>query len=403
VKDALARPTGAGPALRLATIGSLRWSFALGGIVAIAAGLCVTTEFLAAHLSADGEITEVAYAHALRLLVVGCGLGAVVVAARARAETLQNSALAITTLATACLLLEGGLRLAERMRTGSGRVAVGLRPSAVPDLVYENTPGFEEDGERKFNSLGMRDDERVFSAAVPKIVVVGDSIEAWRALPVDALYPRLLQASLTARGTPFDVVNLGVTGYSLHQKVAMLRHRGLAWRPRLVVVGYCLNDPIPASEILNHFAGREPQRPWRIVELVSQGLRSALGHFGIDFYTEIHRPDGAAWHGVVADLEDLGGIARDNHVPVVLLIFPLMAQTAVEYPWGAIHDRVARAARADGLVVVDLLARFEAAGFANVREDTVHPGAQGHRIAAEALVAEIAARGLLPAGDGEAR
>ena len=403
MKGAIARPAGARPGFGLAAIGPVRWSFALGGAVAIAAGLFVTTEFVAAHLSSDGDITEVAYVHALRLVAVGCGVGALVAAARARAETLQNWALALVALATACLLLEGGLRLAERISAGSRAVAVGLRASAVPDLVYENTPGFEEDGERKFNSLGMRDDERAFSDAVAKIVVVGDSIESWRALPVGAMYPRLLETVLGTRGTPVEVVNLGVTGYSLHQKVAMLRHRGLAWHPRLVVVGYCLNDPIPATEIVNHFAGREPRRPWRSVELVSQGIRSAFGRFGIDFYNEIHRPDGAAWRGVVADLEDLGAIARQVRVPVVVLIFPLMAETPVDYPWRAVHQRVGQVARDNGLVVVDVLAPFAAAGFANVREDTVHPGARGHRIAAEALVAEITTRGLLPAGDGEAR
>jgi hypothetical protein len=403
MKGAFARATSARPALGVATIGVLRWGFAIGGIVAIAVGLFVTTELLAAQLSSDGEITELAYVHGLRLLVVGCGLGAVVAAARARAETLQNSALAIAALTITCLLLEGGLRIGELIGAQSARVAVGLTRSEVPELIYENTPGFEEDGDRKFNSLGMRDDERVPSAAVPKIVVVGDSIEAWRALPVDALYPRRLEASLAARGTTVEVLNLGVTGYSLHQKVAMLRHRGLTWRPRLIVAGYCLNDPIPASELVNYFAGREPQRPWRVVEILSQGVRSVLGRFGIDFYTEIHRADGAPWRGVVADLADLGAIAREQHVPVVLLVFPLMADTAVDYPWRAIHDRVGRVARDDGLVVVDLLAPFEAAGLANVRADGVHPGAQGHRIAAETLVAEIAARGLLTAGDEEAR
>lgn len=39
-----------------------------------------------------------------------------------------------------------------------------------------------------------------------------------------------------------DVVNLGVTGYSTDQELLLLRERGLAWRPDLVILYLCAND-----------------------------------------------------------------------------------------------------------------------------------------------------------------
>ncbi|HZS90120.1 MAG TPA: hypothetical protein VFE42_21810, partial [Chloroflexota bacterium] len=83
------------------------------------------------------------------------------------------------------------------------------------------------------------------------------------------------------------------------------------------------------------------------------------------------------------------------HVPVVLIIFPLMEDTRVAYPWLDIHRRVGAAAREQGLHVIDLLPAYRAAGFANVHTDSVHPNALGHRLAAEALFQLLARDRLL--------
>lgn len=364
----------------------------LPGLVALALGTLVPDQTYARYLWPSGHITEVVYLTALRAMLGVAGAAWIVFGALASRQSLVNAAVTIVATLVVVSGLEIGLRLKNSLASVGGPTKpTGLRASPYPGLVYENTPNFHEFGEQKFNSLGLRDDERPLDPTRPKIVVVGDSIEAWRPLPATALYPRVLEA-LLAHEYPrenYQVVNLGVTGYSIHQKMLMLRYRGLPLHPRLIVVGYCLNDPFPAWELVRYFSDAEgrkgPVIHSELLFLVNERLRALLHSYGMDFYQAGHRRGSDSWVGVKHDLRALGEIERAEQVPVVLIIFPLMEDTRVAYPWLDIHRRVGAAARERGLHVIDLLPAYRAAGFANVRTDSVHPNALGHRIAAEAL------------------
>ena len=383
---------------RLPALLGLRAIVLLMGLGLLVFGALANEAWLAAHLAPNGHITEVAYVYVLRGLAVGIGGLLAILALLTSARTLQNGVLMMTVLGLAWGGLEASLRLVDWFTAAKHPDSpTGLQASAYPELFYENTPNFHEDGEQKFNSLGMRDDERVFSADRPTIVVVGDSIEAWRAVPIAELYPRRLESLLhTQPGTAdMQVLNLGVTGYSLHQKRLMLQYRGLAWQPKLAIVGYCLNDPIPAWELVNYFTNKPHRKFWRSIDFLNDRVRSLLHPYGLDFYHEVHRPDTPPWDALVEDFHTLGQLVIQQHVKVLLVIFPLMVDTPVAYPWLDIHRRVTEVATQNGIEVIDLLARYQAAGFANVRDDTVHPNAVGHRIAAEALYTAITERHLL--------
>jgi len=370
----------------------------LAGLGLILVGALANEAWLAAHLAPSGHITEVAYAYALRALAVGIGGGFAILALATSIRTLQNCLLMIAGLGVALGGFEITLRLVDSFASAPRPDApTGLQASAYPGLFYENTPNCREDGEQKFNSLGMRDDERVFSAERTTIVVVGDSIEAWRAVPIAELYPRRLEALLNTQHNTAEaqVLNLGVTGYSLQQKRLMLQYHGLAWQPKLAVVGYCLNDPIPAWELINYFTNKPRRQLWKSVDFLNARVRSLLHPYGLDFYHETHRPGTETWNALVEDFYKLGQLATQHDLKVILVIFPLMIDTPVEYPWLDIHRRVTEVATQNGIEVIDLLARYRAAGFPNVRADTVHPNTVGHRLAAEALYSAIMQRHLL--------
>ncbi len=376
----------------------LRAIFMLAGLGLIVGGALAKEVWLAAHLAPHGHITEVAYVYVLRALAVGIGSGCAILALATSIRTLQNCLLMIAGLGVALGGFEATLRLVDWFASAHPDNPTGLQASAYPDLFYENAPNFREDGEQKFNSLGMRDDERVFSAERTTIVVVGDSIEAWRAVPIAELYPRRLESLLhTQHNTAgVQVLNLGVTGYSLHQKRLMLQYRGLAWQPKLAVVGYCLNDPIPAWELINYFTNKPRRKLWKSVDFLNARVRSWLHPYGLDFYHEGHRPGTQTWNELVEDFHTLGQLATQQNVKVILVIFPLMVDTPVAYPWLDVHRRVTEVARQNGIEVIDLLASYRSAGFSQVRADTVHPNTIGHRLAAEALYSAITERHLLP-------
>ncbi|HLK10804.1 MAG TPA: GDSL-type esterase/lipase family protein [Candidatus Binatia bacterium] len=380
----------------------MRLCFLLPGLVALVLGTLIPSQAYARYLWPSGHITEVVYLTVLRSILTVAGTAWLVFGALAGRQSLLNITVMGVAIFAVVGSLETGLRIKNALtdETGPGK-PTGLRASPYPGLIYENTPLFHEFGEQKFNSLGLRDDERPLDPTRPKIVVVGDSIEAWRPLPAAALYPRVFE-KLLDREYPaqnYQVVNLGVTGYSIHQKMLMLRYRGLPLNPRLIVVGYCLNDPFPAWELVRFFSdeagAKQPVVHSELLSLVNERLKALLHSYGMDFYQAGHRRGSDSWMGVKHDIRALGEIGRERRVPIVLMIFPLMEDTRIAYPWIDIHRRVAAAARSQGLKVIDLLPAYRAAGFDKVRTDSVHPDALGHRLAGEALLQLVVHNRLL--------
>lgn len=370
---------------------TLRLGFALAAAAAIVAGIGAPNDFISRVFAPDGEITELFYVHVLRAGLVFGGIVLALAAARASRGVLKRVLLLAVAVSVTLAGLEVALRAVERF-SGDGRsretTPHGIRPSQYPDLLWENSPNFVLDGGLKFNSMGLRDDERQYDRSRPTIVVVGDSIESWLDLPPAELYPRRLETMLNDEPgrIPAQALNFGVFGYSLHQKLLTLKYRGLEWAPREVIVGYCLNDPIPSSEFEAYFRHRpKPLVELRSLTLLNDRVRMVMHGVGRDFHTEIHDPESASWAGVVADLNELGALANEHDFKAILLIFPLLYDTSVAYPWIDIHRRVTEAAKKAGITVVDLLDSYEKEGIAHLRADPIHPNRRGHEIAAERL------------------
>lgn len=88
-------------------------------------------------------------------------------------------------------------------------------------------------------------------AADPRtpIVVFGDSISAGFGLDAGQSFPDLLQKDLDARGLPYRVINMGVSGDTTQDGLARLS-MGLAERPKIVILELGGNDGlrgIPSS------------------------------------------------------------------------------------------------------------------------------------------------------------
>lgn len=154
----------------------------------------------------------------------------------------------LTTLIT-CLLLEVSLRIVgynplKQMLTGSEKV---LRKSTVPDMDYEGIPnaeGYLWNTDIKINSLGFRDREYEINKenGTYRVIVLGDSITFGNLIRLKDIYTEKLEDAFIKKDKKVEVLNLGITGYDTMEEVSALEHKGLAFRPDTVVVGYCLND-----------------------------------------------------------------------------------------------------------------------------------------------------------------
>jgi hypothetical protein len=126
------------------------------------------------------------------------------------------------------------------------------------DLIYSLRPSFHavyparallpgRDGtyevntnERGFRTPAFRNEK---ARGVFRILCMGDSSTFGLQVGDDEAYPQLLGREL-ARAYPgkFEVINLGVPGYSSRQGIELLRRQGLGFAPDLVTFAFGTND-----------------------------------------------------------------------------------------------------------------------------------------------------------------
>ena len=121
---------------------------------------------------------------------------------------------------------------------------------ADPRYLWRLTPGFSissPDGSTTtVSELGLRDTfvSRAKAANEVRILTTGDSSVYGWGVPAGRTFQELLEDRLgkTWPGTRFEVVNLGVPGYSTVQSSRLLDDVGWAMEPDLVIVGNIFSD-----------------------------------------------------------------------------------------------------------------------------------------------------------------
>jgi hypothetical protein len=187
-------------------------------------------------------------------------------------------------LAVLLLVAEGGLRVLGIHFPAIGRVA-GDRAlwRYHPMLGWDNRPGAvgrsflggPDAGDVRIDSLGLRGPERATRkpAGVRRVLVFGDSF----VFGVGVDEPHLLTSELqrlldrTAPGR-YEVLNLGVSGYSTDQQYLLLQERGLALGPDIAVLVACDND---FAANLEDFAYGHYYKPYFVSE---ESGKLRLGH-----------------------------------------------------------------------------------------------------------------------------
>jgi lysophospholipase L1-like esterase len=243
-------------------------------------------------------------------------------------------------------------------------------------------------------------------AGTKRIVVIGDSIAEGAQVANDELvFARQIETRLRRAGVSVDVVNLGVVAYTTLQEVELLKKRGLQYRPDLVIVSYCLNDPQgyyfwAIDPLLKKTAGVSEDALLGGDEIKAALYESALFRFvlyralrppapslrGIQFS---HYPQGDS---VPRAFDELARLSREGNFKVVVVIFPMFAHedpSFATYTHAAEHASAAKLAAMHGFATIDLLDAFrtcqEKAG-RTLAADVFHPTDDGHTCATDAIV-----------------
>lgn len=343
-------------------------------------------------------------------------------------------------LVIGALLVELTLRLAPAGVTQDLRSLHELRPDA--DWLYGLRPGAiaEPEGGPRYviNSEGFRDRPRQVakSPGRQRIVIVGDSLTFGWGVEGEETFASRLEASLVAAGSEggIEVLNLGVGGYNPYTEAALLRDRGLAYEPDLVLAQFCINDLAdPTIHFDSHARTRLGTLPDAVFPDATRrthdvGGRSVLENVCLAsrLCQRIHDswlartqakmdaptryagaqvpddPEGPEWKWLTERYREMAAAAERAGAEFALLIFPHHAQLA-EPTADATHLRLKRLAAEEGWVAIDLLPPFRRAQARGERVllDFWHPSSAGHALASREIERGLACAGLLPGLDAD--
>jgi hypothetical protein len=300
--------------------------------------------------------------------------------------------------------------------------------SADPALVYEPRPGAVVPmpyGAAGFNGAGMRDDDEHDLARDERlrVALVGDSIVWGEGVALRDSLPQTVERALGGAARA-EVLPFGVSGYDTAQEAAWYQRAVRPYRPRVVVLVYCLNDAMIASGPYNRFATPAEQArkdaqdalldrlaPVRAETLdtrAAEDERAASfrllsrarwwwkkrGYDESPEYTDeillSHAQSDQAAR-VREALAALGAMVRADGAQGLLFISPVL-RSWNRYHWRGVHAQVAEWGRAAGFAVFDPLdawLRTETPEGLRLVDDSLHYGVAGNSRFGRYLAARI--------------
>jgi lysophospholipase L1-like esterase len=308
----------------------------------------------------------------------------------------------------------------------------------VPDPVLPHRPrpgsvieGRSRSGEFDFhyahNALGYRDREHSFEKppGTFRILGLGDSFTYGAGAAADATFLARLERALNERpgGHPrVEVVNAGIPSFFPEAERLLLEHEGLRFAPDLVVVGFVPNDVIdtyrglkairvlPNGYIVTNYGAQLLERlgpvPLLAYErshaariairaLLARTLENERPVRGDDVYRPggYHEDD---WLEVLRQYDRMAARAREHGAGLAVVHLPAQG------PWDERHaypaERLAAWAAGAGASFVDTLPALRRHPHPESLYWALdgHPTDAGHAVMADALLAGLTERGLVP-------
>ena len=343
-------------------------------------------------------------------------------------KKLINLLLLLITTISALLVVEMIIRVFDIGPQISSVFNQHYKLSKNQSLRYELKPNLK-DKELQINSHGMRNKES--SIEKPKgtyrIAIIGDSIAFGLGVKRDQTFSskleRLLNKYFSPPGVSFEVLNFGVTGYSVTQIMENVRVRTLKFDPDLLIYAYCLNDPQEYSlemenlladmtqarkdywdklsmknqQVLSHSrtflliqylirSKLEPKKPRPI--LTDDPQFEALDNDKyVNYYSNLHESEGT-WSSVIKAAEYLNSVSKAYQIPIFVVIFPLLNDLD-DYPLCPVHEKLSSEFQTRSIDVLDLLelfSLFEKRKKGEIALDALHPTEKGHSYTAVSIL-----------------
>jgi len=271
------------------------------------------------------------------------------------------------------------------------------RAEFLPDALLFWRPAADHPG-LGTNSRGFRTPEFPARkpAALQRVICLGDSCTWGYGVHADQAYPRVLQELLNRhpRSRVWEVINMGVPGYSSLQGRRLLESEALPLQPDVVTLYFGRND-----RRLVRAEGYVPDSQARIIPPWLQSLRALLGRlrsFQIlrAAMARLHKPSG---HPPDEDVPRVAPEEFRENIRVMIRAIrrhgarPLLVTSPV-FPdtVGNYNDLLRVIAARERVILVDAAARFRTLPPRSVLLDDCHPTPAGHRLLAQLIATALA-------------
>jgi len=253
------------------------------------------------------------------------------------------------------------------------------------------------------NETGFRD--RPFPGRIDgeafTIMVVGDSFAFGEGVARGERFTEVMGAALSQKlGEPVETLNCAVSGYASRDESGLVRKMVPWLEPDVVLLAYCLNDPIhlfdeeyPAFDlIMLRDLGREtdpsPDSPLYLWRFLQQrlGVRRVTATT-LDWYRKMYVGASSPWARSRAYLQEMKEVARQHGAEFAVAIQPILSEVGGDYPLAGAHSAIKHWCEKKGIRVIDLQPAFAGMDARSlvVHPKDHHPNARAHRIMGEAL------------------
>jgi hypothetical protein len=252
--------------------------------------------------------------------------------------------------------------------------------------------------EYSMNNYGFRGPDFQLTKRRPRIACIGDSLTLGEGVRWEHTFPALLEKRLSASSSQVEVMNFGVNGYELLHERALLEQVVSAFSPDFVVWQFYPNDIAVFDVEELSVEIRESENSWRLqstpshlVNWISRRLwawrataRMKAGM--LEIYAR-------RWDELSAEFARVQRLTERIGAGLLVVVFPdLDLLSRGDYALHPIHTRLAELFDDQGIRHIDLTGLFAEHGPERLRVHPMdwHPNEIAHRLAADALIAELA-------------
>src|SRR6266511_288530 len=220
------------------------------------------------------------------------------------------------------------------------------------------TDDFTHDGVRDFPHAPEK------PAGVHRVLCLGDSVTFGYGLRRDQSYPAVLQKHLDGRGPGIEVLNVSLMAWSTRQERIAYERIARPYRPDLVLLGVCLNDP---QELANNLArppallARLHERSAlvrRIVDAQGREIRNVQELFTAPQAPEVR----ASLERFFDALRQLKAVVQADGVPLSVLVFPFAGQVGPDPPSPVVQEKIRAFCAREALPFLDVLPGLRSLG-----------------------------------------